>query len=137
MFWLPITLSLVLIAVQLVFRRAFAISFDMTILFNTLEDTMWRDAPSEIRTVIRRCTRDLQRLNLLSLTSCVGLMVLIFAIITSYHADPYQSSIIIIICAIDTYGYFFLFRRLFIKFYARHQYPHLKSAIHYLLTFTR
>ena len=137
MFWLPITLSLILIAVQLVFRRAFAISFDMTILFNTLEDTMWRDAPSEIRTVIRRCTRDLQRLNLLSLTSCVGLMVLIFAIITSYHADPYQSSIIIIICAIDTYGYFFLFRRLFIKFYARHQYPRLKSAIHYLLTFTR
>ncbi len=137
MFWLPITLSLILIAVQLVFRRAFAISFDMTILFNTLEDTMWRDAPSEIRAVIRRCTRDLQRLNLLSLTSCVGLMVLIFAIITSYHADPYQSSIIIIICAIDTYGYFFLFRRLFIKFYARHQYPRLKSAIHYLLTFTR
>ncbi|RRK10662.1 hypothetical protein D1831_06260 [Lactiplantibacillus garii] len=136
MFWLPITLSLILIAGQFVFRRAFAISFDIFILFNTLEDELWHTAPTDIRRVIATCSRDLHRLGQLALTSCIALMVIIFTIIASYHADPYQSSIIIIICAIDTYGYFFLFRRLFVKFYAQRQYPRLKAAINYLITFT-
>ncbi len=135
MFWLPITLSVFLIVWQLFLQQRVAITFDVFILFNTLDDQLWHDAPQPVKAVINRCSKDLLRLHRLALASCVGLMLLIFAIIASYRGDPYQSSIVIVICAIDCYGYFFLFRRLYEKLYVHSRYPKLKTAINYLLTF--
>lgn len=132
-FWLPICLSLILICGHILFRRTLAISFDVFILLNTLEDTLWQAAPAKIQRLITRSRRDLQRLRGLALVSCVGLMLVSFLIIASYRAEPGRSSIIIVLCAIDTYGFYFLFQRLFIKVYAWHRYPKLKTAIDYLI----
>ena len=134
MFWLPISLSIFLILWQLFFSHWIAISFDVYILFNTLDNQLWQDAPKKVRTVITSCTRALKWLRGGALLSCLLLLGGVFIMIASFRGDPYQSSIVLIICAIDTYGFFAWFRHLFEKIYVSYRYPQLRTAINYLLT---
>ncbi|MFB9770365.1 hypothetical protein [Lactiplantibacillus modestisalitolerans] len=134
MFWLPIFLSTLLIIWWGLTLGHPALSLDVALLFNVLNNSLWQNAPQPVQHVVHRSARDLNRIGLTAMVGCILLAVGTLLLIISFNGDPYQSSIITLLCAFDCYSFYGLFNRELQRYYAHRRYPQLKQAINYLMT---